>query len=104
MDGLSREAALMRDHPDYSAPEAFVEGIREMLDSDSSHFTGDGFLRNISEYNAKFICIKPAQCAIYSGDIAVLVEPGPSVKNVGLAENCVQNPSSPSMAIFGTTA
>jgi RNA polymerase sigma factor (sigma-70 family) len=33
MDGLSREAALMRDHPDYSAPEAFVEGIREMLDS-----------------------------------------------------------------------
>ncbi len=33
MDGLSREAALMRDHPDYAAPEAFIEGIREMLDA-----------------------------------------------------------------------
>jgi RNA polymerase sigma factor (sigma-70 family) len=33
MDGLSREAALMRDHPDYAAPEAFIEGIRAMLDS-----------------------------------------------------------------------
>jgi RNA polymerase sigma factor (sigma-70 family) len=33
MDGLSREAALMRDHPDYAAPEAFIEGIRKMLDS-----------------------------------------------------------------------
>jgi RNA polymerase sigma factor (sigma-70 family) len=33
MDGLSREAALMRDHPNYAAPEAFIEGIRAMLDS-----------------------------------------------------------------------
>jgi RNA polymerase sigma factor (sigma-70 family) len=33
MDGLSREAALMRDHPDYASPEAFIEGIRKMLDS-----------------------------------------------------------------------
>jgi RNA polymerase sigma factor (sigma-70 family) len=34
MDGLSREAALMRDHPDYAAPETFIEGIREMLDTE----------------------------------------------------------------------
>jgi RNA polymerase sigma factor (sigma-70 family) len=33
MDGLSREAALIRDHPDYAAPEAFIEGIRKMIDS-----------------------------------------------------------------------
>ena len=33
MEGLSREAALMRAHPDYAAPGAFVEGIRQMLDS-----------------------------------------------------------------------
>ncbi len=33
MDGLSREAALMRDHPDYAAPEVFIEAIRKMLDS-----------------------------------------------------------------------
>ncbi len=33
MDGLSREAALMRAHPDYAAPDAFIEGIKQMLDS-----------------------------------------------------------------------
>ena len=33
MEGLSRQAALMRYHPDYMAPEAFIQGIREMLDS-----------------------------------------------------------------------
>jgi len=33
MEELSREAALMRAHPDYAAPGAFVEGIRQMLDS-----------------------------------------------------------------------
>ncbi len=37
MDGLSREAALMRAHPDYAAPGAFVEGIRQMLDSGKFH-------------------------------------------------------------------
>ncbi len=33
LEGLSREAALMRTHPDFAAPEAFVLGIRRMLDS-----------------------------------------------------------------------
>ena len=33
MEGLSREAALMRVHPDYAAPGSFVEGIRQMLAS-----------------------------------------------------------------------
>ncbi len=33
LEGMSREAALMKAHPDYAAPGAFVEGIRRMLDS-----------------------------------------------------------------------
>lgn len=37
MEGLSREAVLMRAHPDYAAPGAFVKGIRNMLDSGRFH-------------------------------------------------------------------
>lgn len=33
MDALSREAALMRIHPDYAAPERFIERIKTMLHS-----------------------------------------------------------------------
>jgi RNA polymerase sigma factor (sigma-70 family) len=34
MDELRRVAALFRSHPDYAAPEAFVEGVKELVDSD----------------------------------------------------------------------
>ncbi len=37
LEGLSREAALMRAHPDYAAPDAFIAGIRQMLDSGKFH-------------------------------------------------------------------
>jgi RNA polymerase sigma factor (sigma-70 family) len=33
MDGLSRQATLMRNHPDYAAPDTFIEGIMKMLDT-----------------------------------------------------------------------
>jgi len=42
LEGLSREASLMRYHVEYQAPETFVEKIRGMLDS--GRFSG---LRNI---------------------------------------------------------
>ena len=31
---LTHEAALMRIHPDYADPDAFINGIREMLYSE----------------------------------------------------------------------
>lgn len=34
MEGLSREVALIRIHPDYAAPETFVKRIRKMLTSE----------------------------------------------------------------------
>ena len=33
LDELNRVAALFRSHPDYAAPETFIENIKEMLDS-----------------------------------------------------------------------
>ncbi|MBI9076724.1 MAG: sigma-70 family RNA polymerase sigma factor [Desulfatibacillum sp.] len=33
LDRLSRETAIMRSHPDYEAPQAFIQAIRRMLDS-----------------------------------------------------------------------
>lgn len=43
MEGLSREAALMRAHPDYTAPDTFTRRIRSMLDS--------GKFRKLKEMN-----------------------------------------------------
>lgn len=34
MDELRRVAVLFRSHPDYAAPEDFVEGIKELINSD----------------------------------------------------------------------
>ena len=33
LDELKRVATLFRSHPDYAAPETFIENIKEMLDS-----------------------------------------------------------------------
>ncbi|MFQ5614062.1 MAG: hypothetical protein ACE5H9_18220 [Anaerolineae bacterium] len=41
MDELERAAALFRSHPDYAAPSAFVEGIRNLMDSGQLQLLGD---------------------------------------------------------------
>lgn len=41
MDELERAAALFRSHPDYAAPLAFVEGIRNLMDSGQFQLLGD---------------------------------------------------------------
>jgi len=33
LDSLQRTAALFRNHPDYAAPEAFLESLKELVDS-----------------------------------------------------------------------
>jgi hypothetical protein len=33
LDEMRRVAALFRSHPDYAAPESFVESIKKLLDS-----------------------------------------------------------------------
>jgi hypothetical protein len=34
MNELRRVAVLFHSHPDYAAPEAFMEGIKDLVDSD----------------------------------------------------------------------
>lgn len=36
LEGIERTVALFRNHPDYTAPEALADGIRQLLASDST--------------------------------------------------------------------
>ena len=38
LDSLQRVAALFRNHPDYAAPETFLESVKELIKSGQTRF------------------------------------------------------------------